>query len=406
MKNANVEKVDGDEINQADVINPDSQLAVVAQQHLSVIADVETSLAMLEEDLGEVGDVSNPVEYAAEKVNQKALAKLRTKGNAARLAATAGYRDRAKDINSSWSDDVEPRLIALENPRKEALKAEDDRLAAIEAEALAKEAERVARIDERIRALFDIGSMNDPVDSVIVANGKIATIKDQQAMAKELFEERTEDAMLLIADKLASLETLKTKLEETERVQAEQARQAETLRQQKEENERQQKANEAETERLRQLGLKAEREAEEREQKKAIEEKEEKERKEREQQEQARKEKEIADEAERQRLHNEQVEADRKAQAKAENERKQAEVQALAARRQRAKELLPELKKVQVVLGRAAKVALKFEGEENRISNDPFAQSLMDRYVDFMGQLNNEALKEIQETAETIQLEK
>ena len=64
------------------------------------------------------------------------------------------------------------------------------------------------------------------------------------------------------------------------------------------------------------------------------------------------------------------------------------------------------MKKVQVVLGRAAKVALKFEGEENRISTDPFAQGLIDRYVDFMGQLNNEALKEIQETAETIHLEK
>ena len=393
--NAKVEKVDGDEIDQADVINPDSQLAVVAQQHLSVIGEVETSLTDLEEELGEVGDVSNPIEYAAEKINQKALAKLRTRGNAARLAATAGYRDRVKDINSSWTDDVEPRLLALENPRKEALKAEDDRLAEIEAEKLAVETERVAKIDERIRALFDIGSMNDPVDSVIAADDKIATLKDQQAMAKELFEERTEDAMLLIADKLASLETLKSKLEETERVQAEQARQAEIIRKQQEENERIQKANEAESERLRQVGLKAEREAREAEERKAEEYRKEQARKDRE-----------AEETERQRLHKEQVEAENKARRKAEQERKQAEAQALAARRQRAKELLPELKKVQVVLARAAKVALKFEGEENRISNDPFAQGLIDRYVDFMGQLNNEALKEIQETAETIQLEK
>lgn len=393
--NAKVEKVDGDEIDQADVINPDSQLAVVAQQHLSVIGEVETSLTDLEEELGEVGDVSNPIEYAAEKINQKALAKLRTRGNAARLAATAGYRDRVKDINSSWTDDVEPRLLALENPRKEALKAEDDRLAEIEAEKLAVETERVAKIDERIRALFDIGSMNDPVDSVIAADDKIATLKDHQAMAKELFEERTEDAMLLIADKLASLETLKSKLEETERVQAEQARQAEIIRKQQEENERIQKANEAESERLRQVGLKAEREAREAEERKAEEYRKEQARKDRE-----------AEETERQRLHKEQVEAENKARRKAEQERKQAEAQALAARRQRAKELLPELKKVQVVLARAAKVALKFEGEENRISNDPFAQGLIDRYVDFMGQLNNEALKEIQETAETIQLEK
>lgn len=393
--NAKVEKVDGDEIDQADVINPDSQLAVVAQQHLSVIGEVETSLTDLEEELGEVGDVSNPIEYAAEKINQKALAKLRTRGNAARLAATAGYRDRVKDINSSWTDDVEPRLLALENPRKEALKAEDDRLAEVEAEKLAVETERVAKIDERIRALFDIGSMNDPVDSVIAADDKIATLKDHQAMAKELFEERTEDAMLLIADKLASLETLKSKLEETERVQAEQARQAEIIRKQQEENERIQKANEAESERLRQVGLKAERESREAEERKAEEYRKEQARKDRE-----------AEETERQRLHKEQVEAENKARRKAEQERKQAEAQALAARRQRAKELMPELKKVQVVLARAAKVALKFEGEENRISNDPFAQGLIDRYVDFMGQLNNEALKEIQETAETIQLEK
>lgn len=391
--NAKVETVE--DVNQDDVINPDSQLAVVAQQHMAVIGEVEKSLIELEEELGPVGDVTNPIEYAAEKQNQKALSKLRSRGDKARLAATAGYRDRVKDINSSWNDVVEPRILALENPRKEALKAEDDRLAAIEAEQLAKEAERVARIDERIRALFDIGSMNDPVDTVIAANDKIATIKDQQAMAKELFEERTEDAMLLIADKLASLETLKTRLEEAERVQAEQAKQAEELRKQQEENERIKAENENEAERLRKKSLEAEREAKEAE-----------ERKQREAEEQARKEREAEAEAERQRIHNEQVEADKKAAAKAEQERIQAEAQALAARRQRAKELLPELKKVQVIIGRAAKTALKYEGEENRVSGDPFAQNLINTYVDFICELNAEALNEIQETEKTIKLEK
>ncbi len=186
-------------------------------KQIGFLDTVKAGLAELEKSYATVPDCSTKEGYEAAKEQRKELAKKRREVDEAHKEEKAEPLRRCQQLDK-MKRDILKVITPLEDARKEAIKAFDEKKEREEREAAEKEQRRIDAIQAR---MSEITALGNAVELDQIAE----SVEVIEAIDLALFEEFTDQAKALIEDTLASLTerqaTLQKQAEEAARIERE-----------------------------------------------------------------------------------------------------------------------------------------------------------------------------------------